>query len=65
LGDGLGALDVQEMADTLDGAVLDLREPGVEQGPAFDEQLHSLGAEDREDRLGGWRPLARVRTPRR
>jgi hypothetical protein len=49
--DGLGTLDVQEMADTLDGAVLDLREPGVEQGPTFDEQLHRLGAEDREDRL--------------
>jgi hypothetical protein len=23
----------------------------VKQGPAFDEQLHRLGAEDREDRL--------------
>ena len=34
LSDGLGTLDVQEMADTLDGAVLDLREPRVEQGPA-------------------------------
>ena len=42
---------MQEMADPLDGAVLDLREPGVEQGPAFDEQLHRLGPEDREDRL--------------
>src|SRR5215216_4292044 len=40
LGDRLGTLDVQEMPDTLDGAVLDLREPGVEQGPAVDEQLH-------------------------
>ena len=49
--DGLGTLDVQEMADTFDGAILDLWEPGVDQGPAFDEQLHRLGAEDREDRL--------------
>jgi hypothetical protein len=49
--DGLRALDLQQVTDTLHGQVLELRQPRAQQGRAVDEQLLALGAQHRQDRL--------------
>ena len=50
--DGLGALDVQQVTDALDPALLDTREEGAEQLCNLLPQGLSLGADHRECRLG-------------
>jgi hypothetical protein len=49
--DGLRALDLQQVTDALHGQVFELGQPRAQQARAVDEQLLSLGAQHRQDRL--------------
>jgi hypothetical protein len=50
-GDGLGALGVQEMADAVDGELLDVSERGAQEVRDLDPERLGLGPEDRQEGL--------------